>query len=114
MRVTPYVPVVPVVLVSPLPVAVGSSRVGLATAQVPCEGLDEAGSRATVGLGLLEAVDDVAKVDGSVLLVLLICPPLYARLVDVALLERVEESVDLLLDLVGLLLLVAQRLRHLD
>ena len=113
-----YVPVVVsvmvLVMVRGMAIAVDRAWVGLAAPQVPREGLDEAGARAAAGLGLLEAVDDVAQVDGSVLLVLLVRPALDARRVDVALLEGVQERVDLLLDLVQLLLLVPKSLRDLD
>ena len=63
--------------------------------------LDQTRTGAAVCLCLLEAVDDVAEEDWSVLLVLLARPPLDSHLLLVPLLERGQERVDLLFDLVA-------------
>jgi len=54
---------------------------------------------------MLKTVYDVTQVDGSVLLILLVGPPLNSGLVKVLLLEGAQERIYLLLDLVVLILI---------
>ena len=64
---------------------------------VPCEAVDETWSTGapTWRLSLVEAVNHVSKVDGPILLILLICPPLDTALVQVLLFERIQKRVNL-------------------
>ena len=62
--------------------------------------LNQALSTAVAALSILKTVDDISSVDRSVLLILLVCPPLNSGLVQVLLLKRAQERLYLLLDLI--------------
>lgn len=61
---------------------------------------------------LLEAVNDVAEVQGPLVLAVLVGPALDARLVERVLFERVQEGVDLLLDVLARLRCLPVRWEH--
>ena len=107
--VSPMASVMMVVMfsrVTVLPSASMSSIWSATSRLVPCQAINKTRS---VGASarcccLLEAINYIPQVHGSVLLVILVRPALNAHLIKIRLLEGVQEQANLLLDLIWTLL----------